>query len=136
MPENKIEWVYKCGSEWKYCKDGLCERYNQLKEIHKNPAIEMSKEWLEITGKEWKAKQITTTFIRLLRTNVRNCEPCEEVVKKKRKMDQELMWLSVERRLVETLKFIERNFDPPVKTSNGTKTEILGNLKLIKMYFD
>jgi len=60
----------------------------------------------------------------------------EDTVKRKRKIPQEKLWLAVEKRLVETIKYIERNFEPPVKTSNGTKIEILGNLKLLKMYFE
>jgi hypothetical protein len=60
----------------------------------------------------------------------------EGTVKRKRKIPQEKLWIAVENRLVETIKYIERNFEPPVKTSNGTKIEILGNLKLLKMYFE
>jgi hypothetical protein len=29
MPESKIEWIYKCGTGWEYCKDGFCERYTE-----------------------------------------------------------------------------------------------------------
>lgn len=136
MPENKIEWIYKCGTGWEYCKDGFCGRYNQLKEDGKHPAVEIAREWRETTGKEWKPEAIRTQFKKLTVTKSHDNEPCEADVKRKRRIDQEKMWLAVEKRLVETIKYIERNFEPPVKTSNGTKVEILGNLKLLKMYFD
>jgi hypothetical protein len=55
---------------------------------------------------------------------------------RKKSINQEAMWGNVNGQLVRVLQYIERNYVPPVKTSNGTKTEILGNIKLIKMYLE
>ncbi len=69
----KIIWIYPCGSEYKYCPDGFCGRYNQLKEEHKRPAVEMSKEWKEVTSEDWKPNAISTVFDRLTRTKNASC---------------------------------------------------------------
>jgi len=73
-----IKWIYKCGRKWKYCKDGFCGRYNQLKENHERPAAKMSEEWLEKTGKEWKPGAIQVQFHKLTHTKSMSCEPCSE----------------------------------------------------------
>jgi N6-adenosine-specific RNA methylase IME4 len=70
---DEIKWIYPCGSGWEYCDDGFCGRYNQLKEDHRRPAVEMSDEWLETTGKKWKPKSITKQFERLTTTKRRSC---------------------------------------------------------------
>jgi N6-adenosine-specific RNA methylase IME4 len=72
-----MEWIYKCGRSWKYCKDGFTGRYNELKEEHKRPAVEMSREWLEKTGREWNPKAIAMKYQRLTTTECGNYEPCQ-----------------------------------------------------------
>ena len=71
---SRIEWIYKCGNDWHYCKDGFCQKYNQLKEKHKRPAVEMAAEWKEITGKDWKPNAITQRFNKLTLTENKNYE--------------------------------------------------------------
>jgi len=72
--EDKIVWIYKCGTDWKYCKDGFCGRYNQLKEDHEHPAVEISKEWFEVTGREWKTDAIRKRFEKLIVTKSHTCD--------------------------------------------------------------
>jgi hypothetical protein len=69
-----IKWIYKCGNDWNYCKDGFCNRYNQLKEEHERPAVEMSKEWLKTTGEKWSPSAISTKFGDLTSSKPASCE--------------------------------------------------------------
>ena len=73
MPEEKITWIYQCGNDWNYCRDGFCDRYNQLKEDRKRPAVEMSKEWKTTTGIDWKPNAIRKQFYALTVTKGNDC---------------------------------------------------------------
>lgn len=86
--KDKIEWIYKCGRKYKYCRDGFTGRYNQLKEDHKRPAVEMAREWLDATGKEWKSEAIRRRFHKLINVPKGDvCEICSEPVYETRVVD-------------------------------------------------
>jgi len=107
---SKIEWIYKCGNDWKYCKDGFCDRYNQLKEDHKRPAVEMSKEWFEVTGKEWSASAIATMFGDLTSSKPASCENPKPI-------SQERFWGAVAKRLEKMCKDISEKGELPADIS-------------------
>ena len=49
--------------------------------------------------------------------------------------NQEEMWQRIQRMLETALQLIEKSYKHPLDISSATKTEILGNLTLLKMYF-
>jgi len=137
--EDKIVWIYKCGSDWKYCKDGFCGRYNQLKEDHEHPAVGISKEWFEVTGREWKPDTIREQFRKLTVTKSDGCDVSankEQELKQKKKIKQDVMWKKVDSKLNEILEYIANNYESPTKSSNGTTASIISTLDLIKTYFE
>jgi len=104
-----VDWIYKCGNDWKYCKDGFCSQYNDLKERHKRPAVEMANEWKERTGKDWKPGAIRKKFERL---TVTECHDYE-------KPDYETCAVSDLERIVKSnKKFGTIYADPPWPYSN------------------
>ena len=64
-----IEWVYQAGTGCAYCKDGLCQRMNQLMEDG-HSQLKASK-LMEVEAKgQWKADTIRKMFNRFVGTNV------------------------------------------------------------------
>ncbi|MFO7817080.1 MAG: hypothetical protein R6V39_05305 [Desulfovibrionales bacterium] len=64
-----IEWIYQAGTGCAYCKDGLCQRMNQLMEegYSQRQAAKVMEE--EAAGK-WKADTIKRMFQRFMGTFV------------------------------------------------------------------
>ncbi len=66
------QWIYKCGNDWKYCRDGFCQRYLEFKEMGVHEADAMSKEWKKHTGIDWNHRAISKQFERLTATKRRS----------------------------------------------------------------
>ena len=64
-----IEWQFQAGTSCAYCKDGLCQRMNQLmEEGHSQRAASMIME--EESGGKWNAETIKRLFQRFMGTIV------------------------------------------------------------------
>ena len=129
-----IQWIYKCGSGWKRCNDGFCERYNQLNEEGNNPAEYMSLEWEDVTGKKWNPNAIRQRFHQL--TVTKDNGHGGFGLSKRRKISQTSMWEEVESRLSKIVNFIERNYEQSSVPANGRRAEMLGSIRLIKTYIN
>jgi hypothetical protein len=64
-----IEWIYQAGTGCAYCKDGLCQRMNQLMENGHSQRSAARVMEDECEGK-WKAGVIRVIFDRAMATNV------------------------------------------------------------------
>ena len=76
-----IDWVYQAGSGCAYCKDGLCQRMNQLMEdgLSQRKAAKVMEE--ESSGK-WTEETIRSMFKRFMGANAPTPKKPKEVEQK------------------------------------------------------
>ena len=121
-----MEWIYQCGSAWSTCPDGLCQVYNDHKENHKNPAVEMSKEYRKKTGESMSPRKISTKYDRLISPKEGNKKP----------KSQPYYWKTVERKLRSISEYMVENCRIDCNISPELSEKVLTHIDFIKTYED